>query len=60
MSRRDGDLAAIEALRRRDEAASKSWDVEALAALCTEDVVMIAPGQPTTRGGPPSGAASWP
>ncbi len=50
MSKRDEDLAAIEALRRRDEVASKAWDVETLAALWTEDAVAIAPGQAPTRG----------
>ncbi len=50
MSQRDHDLAAIEALRRRDEAASKAWDAETLAALWTEDAVSIAHGQPPTRG----------
>jgi uncharacterized protein (TIGR02246 family) len=50
MNQRVDDLAAIEALRRRDEAASKAWDAETLAALWTEDAVAIVPGQAPTRG----------
>ena len=44
------DLQGIEDLRRRDEAASKAYDVEALAALWTEDCVVMAPGTPPMRG----------
>ena len=47
---RQEDMRAIEELRRRDEAASKAYDVEALAALWTEDCVVLAPGAPPMRG----------
>jgi ketosteroid isomerase-like protein len=43
-------LRGIEELRRRDEAASKAYDVAALAALWTDDPVALAPGQPVRRG----------
>jgi len=37
------DLRAIEDLHRRDVAANKAYDVEALAALWTDDVVTMPP-----------------
>lgn len=37
------DLKAIEELHRKDIAANKAYDVEALAALWTEDVVTMPP-----------------
>jgi ketosteroid isomerase-like protein len=37
------DLKAIEDLHRRDVAANKAYDVEALAALWTDDVVTMPP-----------------
>jgi ketosteroid isomerase-like protein len=37
-------MRGIEELRRRDEAASKAYDVEALAALWTDDPVALPPG----------------
>ncbi len=43
-------LKGIEELRRRDIAASKAYDAEALASLWTEDAVTLAPGQPPTYG----------
>ena len=45
----DEALRGIEALRRRDEAASKAYDVQALAALWTPDAVAMAPGAPLKR-----------
>ena len=38
------DWKAIEALHQRDIAATKAYDVEALAALWTEDIVALPPG----------------
>jgi uncharacterized protein (TIGR02246 family) len=46
----DNALAGIEDLRRKDIAASLRYDVAALAALTTEDVVMLPPGGPPMRG----------
>ena len=43
-------MRGIEALRRRDEAASKAYDAEALAALWTDDPVALPPGGPVMRG----------
>ena len=45
----DEALRGIEALRRRDEAASKAYDVKALAALWTDDAVAMPPGGAVTR-----------
>jgi ketosteroid isomerase-like protein len=45
----DESLRGIEALRRRDEVASKAYDVKALAALWTDDAVAMPPGGPLTR-----------
>ena len=45
----DDAMRGIEALRRRDEAASKAYDFEALAALWTDDPVALPPGGPVTR-----------
>jgi len=42
-------MRGIEALRRRDEAASKAYDVKALAALWTDDAVALPPGGPVKR-----------
>ncbi len=50
MSTDDEAMRDIEALRRRDEAASKAYDVEALAALWTDDPVALPPGGPVMRG----------
>ncbi len=50
MSTDDEAMRGIEALRRRDEAASKAYDVEALAALWTDDPVALPPGGPVMRG----------
>lgn len=44
----DEALRGIEALRRRDEAASKAYDVKALAALWTHDAVALPPGGEVT------------
>ncbi len=44
------DRAAIEALHARDEKAAKARDYAALAALWTDDGVMLAPGGPRLRG----------
>lgn len=43
-------IAGIEALRRKDIEASVRYDPAALAALCTEGVVMLAPGGEPVRG----------
>ena len=45
----DEAMRGIETLRRRDEAASKAYDVEALAELWTPDMVALPPGQPVKR-----------
>jgi ketosteroid isomerase-like protein len=45
----DEAMRGIETLRRRDEAASKAYDVEALAELWTPDIVALPPGQPVKR-----------
>ena len=42
-------MRGIEALRRRDEAASKAYDVKALAELWTQDAVALPPGGPVKR-----------
>ncbi len=44
------DLEAIQRLRDRDVAASKAYDADALAALFTEDAVVLGPGRPPARG----------
>jgi ketosteroid isomerase-like protein len=44
------DLRAIEDLHRRDIAANKAFDVEALAALWTDDVVNMPPATPPIVG----------
>ena len=49
-TRRAADLAAIEELHRRDMAAARAGDAEALAALWSDDIVALAPGQPIRRG----------
>ena len=46
----DEAIRGIEALRRRDEAASKAYDVKALAELWTADAVALPPGGPVKRG----------
>jgi len=46
----DDALEGIEALRRRDIEASLRYDPAALAALSTEDVVMLPPGAAPVRG----------
>jgi len=46
----DEAMAGIEALRRRDEVASKAYDVKALAALWTDDAVALPPDGPMKRG----------
>ena len=46
----DEAMRGIEALRRRDEAASKAYDVKALADLWTADAVALPPGGPVKRG----------
>ncbi len=46
----DEAMRGIEALRRRDEAASKAYDVKALAELWTKDAVALPPGGPVKRG----------
>ena len=46
----DQAMRGIEALRRRDEAASKAYDVKALAELWTADAVALPPGGPVKRG----------
>ena len=46
----DEAMAGIEALRRRDEAASKAYDVRTLAELWTPDAVALPPGGPVKRG----------
>ena len=50
MSNDEEAMRGIEALRRRDEAASKAYDVKALAALWTDDQVALPPGGPVMRG----------
>lgn len=50
MSSEEEAMRGIEALRRRDETASKAYDVKALAALWTEDPVALPPGGPVMRG----------
>jgi ketosteroid isomerase-like protein len=45
----DEAMRGIEALRRRDEAASKAYDVKALAELWTPDAVALPPGGPVKR-----------
>jgi uncharacterized protein (TIGR02246 family) len=44
------DLRAIEELHKRDVAANKAYDVEALAALWTDDVVNMPPASPPVVG----------
>ncbi|HEX2254476.1 MAG TPA: DUF4440 domain-containing protein [Thermoanaerobaculia bacterium] len=44
------DLAAIEELHRRDEAAARAMDVPALARLWTDDIVALPPGRPPVVG----------
>ncbi len=46
----DDAIAGIEELRRKDIEASLRYDAAALAALSTEDVVMLAAGAPPVRG----------
>ena len=46
----DEAMRGIEALRRRDEAASKAYDVKVLAELWTPDAVALPPGSPVRRG----------
>jgi len=46
----DEAMRGIEALRRRDEAASKAYDVKALAELWTADAVALPSGGPVKRG----------
>ncbi|HZJ54840.1 MAG TPA: nuclear transport factor 2 family protein [Myxococcaceae bacterium] len=46
----DEAMRGIEALRRRDETASKAYDVKALAELWTPDAVALPPGSPVRRG----------
>ncbi|HET6980758.1 MAG TPA: hypothetical protein VFI53_01385, partial [Myxococcaceae bacterium] len=46
----DEAMRGIEALRRRDEAASKVYDLETLAELWTPDAVALPPGGPVKRG----------
>ena len=46
----DEAMRGIEALRRRDEAASKVYDVKTLAELWTPDAVALPPGGPVKRG----------
>ena len=46
----DEAMHGIEALRRRDAAASKAYDVKALAELWTADFVALPPGGPVKRG----------
>ena len=50
MSNDEEAMRGIEALRRRDEAASKAYDVKALGALWTDDPVALPPGGPVMRG----------
>jgi len=45
----DEAMRGIEALRRRDEAASKAYDVKALAELWTPDAVALPPDRPVKR-----------
>lgn len=49
-ARRAADLKAIEELHRRDIAATKVYDIEALASLMTDDIVSLPPGQPPLVG----------
>lgn len=49
-TRRSADLAAIAELHRRDMAAARAGDAEALAALWSDDIVAMPPGQPARRG----------
>jgi len=46
----DEAMVGIEALRRRDETASKAYDVKALAELWTPDAVALPPEGPVKRG----------
>jgi uncharacterized protein (TIGR02246 family) len=46
----ESDLAAIEELHRRDQAAAKAWDVDALASLWSDDIVGMPPDGPMFRG----------
>ena len=46
----DEAMRGIEALRRRDEAASKAYDGKALAELWTADAVALPPGGAVKRG----------
>ena len=50
MSDQADDLKAIERLRQADVAASRAYDAEGLAALFTDDAVVLGPGQPPARG----------
>ena len=45
----DEAMRGIEALHRRDEAASKAYDVKALAELWTPDAVALPPDRPVKR-----------
>lgn len=44
------DLAAIEALHRRDMEASKAGDFETLRSIISDEAVMLPPGTRPTRG----------
>ena len=50
MSDQADHLKAIERLRQADVAASRAYDAEGLAALFTDDAVVLGPGQPPVRG----------
>ena len=52
-SKKDGtsaDMDAINALHQRDIEASKKWDVDALVSLWSDDIVMLAQGEPPLIG----------
>lgn len=49
-SRTEADMKAIEKLHQKDIAASKTYDVETLVSLWTDDVVALPPGLPPAKG----------
>jgi ketosteroid isomerase-like protein len=44
------DRAAIERLHQQDMAAAKNWDIETLASLWTDDIIVLSPDSPPTIG----------
>src|SRR6185295_16578321 len=50
-SKKDGaDIEAINKLHQREMEASRKWDIDTLASLWTDDVVMLPAGEPALIG----------